>query len=114
VPPYLRKCKNIEDLLPWLYLKGISTGDFQEALHTLLGVNAKGLSSSAISRCKRIWEQEHEAWDRRSLEGKRYVYIWADGIYFNIRSDDARQCILVIIGVTEQVQRDAVIYLSIG
>jgi transposase-like protein len=65
-----------------------------------LGVNAKGLSSSAISRCKRIWEQEHEAWDRRSLESKRYVYIWADGIYFNIRSDDARQCILVIIGVT--------------
>jgi len=106
VPPYLRKCKNVEDLLPWLYLKGISTGDFQEALHTLLGGNAKGLSSSTISRCKRIWEQEHEAWDRRSLEGKRYVYIWADGIYFNIRSDDARQCILVIIGVTEQGRKE--------
>jgi transposase-like protein len=106
VPPYLRKCKNVEDLLPWLYLKGISTGDFQEALHSLLGVDAKGLSSSVISRCKRIWEEEHEAWDRRSLEGNRYVYIWADGIYFNIRSDDARQCILVIIGVTEQGRKE--------
>jgi putative transposase len=106
VPPYLRKSKNVEDLLPWLYLKGISTGDFQEALHSLLGVDAKGLSSSTISRCKRIWEEEHEAWDRRSLEGNRYVYIWADGIYFNIRSDDARQCILVIIGVTEQGRKE--------
>lgn len=106
VPPYLRKSKNVEDLLPWLYLKGISTGDFQETLHSLLGADAKGLSSSTISRCKRIWEQEHEAWDRRSLEGKRYVYIWADGIYFNIRSDDAKQCILVIIGVTEQGRKE--------
>ena len=102
LPPYLRKTKSVEDLLPWLYLKGISTGDFQETLHALLGKDAKGLSASTISRCKRIWDEEHEAWSRRSLEKKRYVYIWADGVYFNIRSDDARQCILVIIGVTEQ------------
>jgi len=102
LPPYIRKSKSIEEVLPWLYLKGISTGDFQEALQTLLGINAQGLSAATISRCKRVWEQEHEAWNRRSFENKRYVYIWADGIYFGIRSDDAKQCILVIVGVTEQ------------
>lgn len=106
LPPYLRKTKSVEDLLPWLYLKGISTGDFQEALQALLGSNANGLSASTISRCKQVWEEEHETWSRRSLEKKRYVYIWADGVYFNIRSDDARQCILVIIGVTEQGRKE--------
>lgn len=108
LPPYLRKTKSVEELLPWLYLKGISTGDFQEALHALLGNSAQGLSSSTISRCKRTWEQEHAAWNRRCLENKDYVYIWADGVYFNIRSDDARQCILVIVGVTEQGQKEFV------
>jgi len=106
IPPYLRKTKSVEDLLPWLYLKGISTGDFQEALHALLGSNAQGLSSSTISRCKRIWEQEHEDWSRRRLEHQGYVYIWADGVYFNVRSDDAKQCILVIVGVTEQGRKE--------
>jgi putative transposase len=106
LPPYLRKTKSVEELLPWLYLKGISTGDFQETLQALLGKEARGLSASTISRCKRVWEEEHEAWSRRSLEKKRYVYIWADGVYFNIRSDDARQCILVIIGVTEQGRKE--------
>jgi len=108
LPPYLRKTKNVEEVLPWLYLKGISTGDFKEALQALLGVNAKGLSSSTISRCKRLWEQEHEEWSKRNLGKSRYVYFWADGIYFNIRSDDARQCILVIVGVTEQGQKEFV------
>lgn len=102
LPPYVRKTKSIEEVLPWLYLKGISTGDFQEALQALLGSDAKGLSASTISRCKQIWEEEHDTWNRRRMENKRYVYIWADGVYFNIRSDDAKQCILVIIGVTEQ------------
>ena len=106
LPPYLRKTKSVEEVLPWLYLKGISSGDFQEALHALLGPDAKGLSVSSISRCKRIWEEEHEAWSRRNLKNKRYVYIWADGVYFNIRSDDAKQCILVIIGVTEQGRKE--------
>ena len=106
LPPYLRKTRSVEEMLPWLYLKGISTGDFQETLQALLGRDAKGLSASTISRCKRIWEEEHEAWSRRPLEKKRYVYIWADGVYFNIRSDDARQCILVIIGVTEQGRKE--------
>ncbi len=106
LPPYLRKTRRVEEVLPWLYLKGISTGDFQEALHALLGTEGKGLSASTISRLKGIWEQEHETWNRRSLKNKRYVYIWADGVYFNIRSDDARQCILVIIGVTEQGRKE--------
>jgi len=106
LPPYLRKTKSVEEVLPWLYLKGISTGDFHEALQALLGSDAKGLSASTISRCKRAWEEEHEIWSRRNLENKRYVYIWADGVYFNIRSDDARQCILVIIGVTEHGRKE--------
>jgi transposase-like protein len=106
LPPYLRKTRSVEEVLPWLYLKGISTGDFQEALQALFGSDAKGLSASAISRCKQIWEEEHESWSRRSLKNKQYVYIWADGVYFNIRSDDARQCILVIIGVTEQGRKE--------
>lgn len=108
LPPYLRKTKSVEEVLPWLYLKGISTGDFQEALQALLGVNAKGLSASTISRCKCLWEQEHEEWNRRNLQKNRYVYFWADGVYFNIRSDDARQCILVIVGVTDQGRKEFV------
>ena len=108
LPPYLRKTRSVEEVLPWLYLKGISTGDFQEALQALLGSDAKGLSASTISRCKQVWEEEHETWSRRRLENKQYVYIWADGVYFNIRSDDARQCILVIVGVTEQGRKEFV------
>ncbi|MBM9513117.1 transposase, partial [Desulfogranum marinum] len=94
LPPYLRKTKSIEEVLPWLYLKGISTGDFHEALQALLGSDAKGLSASTISRLKQVWEKEHESWSRRDLKLKRYVYIWADGVYFNIRSETDRQCIL--------------------
>ena len=106
LPPYLRKTRAIEEVLPWLYLKGISTGDFQEALQALLGSEAKGLSSSTISRLKVSWENEHESWSRRTFNGKRYVYIWADGVYFNIRSDDNKQCILVVIGVTEHGRKE--------
>lgn len=106
LPPYLRKTKSVKEVLPWLYLKGISTGDFHEALQALFGANAKGLSASTISRCKRVWEKEHDVWSRRSFAQKRYVYIWADGVYFNIRSDDAKQCILVIIGVTEDGRKE--------
>ncbi len=106
LPPYMRKTRAIEEVLPWLYLKGISTGDFQEALQALLGNDAKGLSASTISRLKSTWEKEHETWNNRSFSGKRYVYIWADGVYFNVRSDDSKQCILVIIGVTEQGRKE--------
>ena len=101
VPPYLRKTKSVEALLPWLYLKGISTGDFQEALTSLLGPAAKGLSPSVIARLKHVWETERKEWAESSLANKKYVYWWADGIYFNIRGEDARSCILVIVGVTE-------------
>ncbi|MGB7087482.1 MAG: IS256 family transposase [Phormidesmis sp.] len=100
LPPYLRRSRSVEEVLPWLYLKGVSTGDFAEALSALLGPEAKGLSSATISRLKAKWKEEHSAWQTRSMRHKRYVYVWADGIYFNIR-DDERQCILVMIGVTD-------------
>ena len=106
VPPYLRKTMSVEDLLPWLYLKGISTGDFKEALASLLGPNAKGLSAPTISRLKAQWTAEHKKWTERTLTKKRYVYWWADGVHFNIRGDDARSCILVIIGVTESGHKE--------
>jgi len=85
LPPYLRKTKSIEELIPWLYLKGVSTGDFSEALKALLGPDAPGLSATTVTRLKAVWEEEFEEWNHRSLEGKQYVYIWADGVHFNIR-----------------------------
>ena len=100
LPPYLKRSRSVEEVLPWLYLKGISTGDFGEALSALLGPEAKGLSAATISRLKTKWQQEHKDWQGRSLRHKRYVYVWADGIYFNIRGGE-RQCILVIIGVND-------------
>ena len=108
LPPYLRKSKSIEELIPWLYLKGISTGDFQEALQALLGEGAKGLSATTINRLMKIWEDEHRAWSRRSLEDKEYVYLWADGVYFNIRLEEDRQCILVIIGATADGKKELI------
>jgi transposase-like protein len=108
LPPYLRRSKSMEETLPWLYLKGISTGDFSEALACLVGDGAKGLSASTISRLKAKWEAEHEKWSRRDLSQKRYVYFWADGIYFNVRLEESRQCILIIIGVTEYGQKEFV------
>ena len=101
LPPYLKRARSVEEVLPWLYLKGVSTGDFSEALASLLGANAEGLSASTLSRLKAKWIEDHQQWQKRSLRGKRYVYIWADGIYFNIRNEDERQCILVVIGVTD-------------
>lgn len=98
LPPYLRRTKSVEELIPWLYLKGISSGDFSEALQALLGPDAPGLSATTVVRLKQVWRQEYESWSKRSLEGQRFVYIWADGIYSNIRLDDERQCLLVVIG----------------
>ena len=106
VPPYLRKAKSVEELLPWLYLKGISTGDFSEALAALLGPDAEGLSSSTITRLKAAWWDEYEIWRKRDLTGKRYVYVWADGVYFTPRLDGDRQCMLVIIGADEYGEKD--------
>ena len=99
LPPYLRRTRSVTELLPWLYLKGISTGDFQEALEALLGPQAPGLSAATISRLKRDWQGEHAAWCERDLSDRRYVYWWADGVYFNIRAEAERPCLLVIIGV---------------
>ena len=95
LPPYLRRTKTIEELLPWLYLKGISTGGFSEALAALLGRDAAGLSAGTISRLKAVWQEEHAQWEKRSLAHKRYVYLWVDGIHFGVRMEEANQCILV-------------------
>jgi transposase-like protein len=107
LPPYLRRTKSIETLLPWLYLKGISTGDFTESLTSLLGKNAPGLSAATISRLKMVWQDDYKKWQQRDLSKKRYVYFWADGIYSNVRMDD-RQCLLVIIGATESGHKELV------
>jgi len=107
LPPYLKRTKSIEELLPWLYLKGISTGDYSEALASLLGENAKGLSANTISRLKSDWISEHALWCQRDLTDKRYVYIWADGIYSHVRMDD-RLCLLVVIGVTEHGHKELI------
>jgi transposase-like protein len=108
LPPYLRKTKSIEELIPWLYLKGISTGDFSEALSALVGPAAKGLSASTITRLKEVWQQEFQEWSRRSLKGKEYVYVWADGVHFNIRLEEDRQCILVLMGATADGRKELI------
>ncbi|UEM11254.1 IS256 family transposase [Bradyrhizobium barranii subsp. barranii] len=108
LPPYMRRSKSIETLLPILYLKGISTGDFSEALAALLGKDAAGLSASAIGRLKDGWIDEHAAWQKRDLSAKRYIYIWADGIHLQARLEDEKQCILVLIGATPEGRKELV------
>jgi putative transposase len=108
LPPYLRKTKSVEELIPWLYLKGISTGDFSEALAALLGPEAPGLSASTVTRLKSVWEEEYRDWSKRSLEGKQYVYVWADGVHFNIRLEEDRQCILVLMGATADGKKELI------
>jgi len=108
LPPYLRKTKSLEELIPWLYLKGVSTGDFNEALTALVGPNCPGLSASTVTRLKAGWEDEFQEWNRRSLEGKQYVYLWADGVHFNIRLEEDRQCILVLMGATADGRKELI------
>lgn len=108
LPKYKRKTKNIEQLLPELYLRGISTNNFSEALSAIFGENAPGLSASNITRMKEIWESEYQDWNARKLTGIRYVYIWADGIYFNIRLEEDRPCLLVLIGATEDGRKELI------
>jgi putative transposase len=101
VPPYVRRSARVSAALPWLYLKGVSSGDLGEALEVLVGEAAKGLSPAALGRLKAQWSEEYQGWSRRSLEGKRYAYWWVDGIYTTLRgADDPRLCLLVVIGVT--------------
>ena len=108
LPPYLRKTKSLEELIPWLYLKGVSTGDFSEALAALLGPDAPGLSASTVTRLKAVWEDEYQAWSKRSLEGKHFAYVWADGVHFNIRLEEGRQCILVLMGATAEGKKELI------
>lgn len=108
VPPYLRRSKSVEELLPLLYLKGISTGDFSEALSALLGPDAPGLSAKTISRLKGKWVHDYEQWRQRDLSKKRYVYWWADGLYCNVRFDDARLCLLVLIGARADGKKELI------
>ena len=108
LPPYARRSKSLEVLIPILYLKGISTGDFDEALVALLGKDAGGLSASTIGRLKDGWSEEHVRWSRRDLSAKRYVYFWADGIHVQARLEDDAQCLLVIIGATPEGKKELV------
>src|SRR6516162_4281030 len=108
LPPYLRKTKSIEELIPWLYLKGVSTGDFAEALAALLGPDAPGLSATTVTRLKAVWQEEYDAWSKRSLAGKHFVYVWADGVHFNIRLEEDRQCILVLMGATADGKKELI------
>ena len=98
LPPFLRRVPSVDALIPYLYLKGVSTGDFAEALQAILGPNAAGLSPTNIVRLKDGWQRDYEAWSKRDLSGKRYVYWWADGIYFNVRLEPDRPCMLVLVG----------------
>jgi putative transposase len=102
LPKYLRRVPSIDALIPTLYLKGVSTGDFTDALAAILGEKASGLSATNIVRLKAGWEQDYQAWRQRDLSQKRYVYWWADGVYFNVRLEDARTCVLVVVGATEE------------
>jgi len=108
LPPYARRSKSLEVLIPILYLKGVSTGDFEEALAALLGKDAGGLSASTVARLKEAWSEEHGRWSRRDLSSKRYIYFWVDGIHVQARLEDATQCLLVIIGATPEGKKELV------
>ncbi len=110
LPPYLRRAKSVEELVPWLYLKGVSSSDFPEAL-AALGHDGSGLSATSVVRMKEVWREQWSQWSKRSLVAKRYVYLWADGVYFNIRLADegeGRQCVLVVMGATEDGVKELV------
>jgi len=107
LPPYLRKTKAIEDLVPWLYLKGISTGEMSDAL-VHLGFDGSGLSAASVMRMTEAWQHEYGDWSKRDLTSKRYVYLWADGIYFGCRLTDDRPCVLVLMGATEDGKKELI------
>ena len=108
LPPYARRSKSLEVLIPILYLKGISTGEFEEALAALLGKDAGGLSATTIGRLKEAWSEEQARWSKRDLSAKHYVYFWADGIHVQARLEDAAACLLVIIGATPEGKKELV------
>jgi putative transposase len=106
LPRHMRRVPSVNNLIPVLYLKGVSTGDFSEALEAILGKNSPGLSATNIVRMKAGWEQQYQGWCRRDLSGKRYVYFWADGIHVNVRLDEERSCILVIMAADERGNKE--------
>ena len=108
LPPYARRSKSLDVLLPHLYLRGISTGDFADALTALLGRDAPGLSASTIARLKEVWDDEHDRWRKRDLSARQYAYVWADGIYLQARLEDEKQCILVMIGATPEGRKELI------
>ena len=115
LPAYLKRTDAIEELIPWLYLNGISTSDFGEALQALVGEKAKGLSANVVVRLKEQWSTEYDEWMKRDLSGKQYVYVWADGIHVKVRlEDDAnkKQCILVLIGATADGKKELIAVLD--
>jgi putative transposase len=99
VPPYVRKTASLEAAIPWLYLKGISTGEMQPALEVLVGPEAKGLSASTVARLKQIWREDYDIWRHRRLDANQWVYLWVDGIYSGLRAETQRLCALVVIGM---------------
>jgi len=105
VPPYVRKAKSVEAALPWLYLRGISSGQMQEALSVLVGADARGLSAGVVSRLKQQWQDEYRRWSERPLDAERWVYWWVDGIYSGLRAEDTRLCALVVMGVNARGQK---------
>ena len=108
LPRYLKRVASVDILIPALYLKGVSTGNFSEALKAILGEGAPGLSANSVVRLKAVWEQEYQEWTRRDLSGKRYVYFWADGLHVNVRLDEERSCILVIMAADEHGNKELV------
>lgn len=108
LPPYMRRSPRLEEALPVLYLRGLSTGDFSEALEALIGPEAAGFSATTITRLLKVWQEEYQAWRKRSLEGKDYAYIWADGVYFNVRLEQDRLACLVIIGVLPDGRKEVI------
>ena len=105
IPPYVRKTRTLEAFLPWLYLKGISSGEMGEVLGVLLGHEAKGFSAGVVSRLKAEWEEERDQWMVRDLSKERWVYLWVDGIYSGLRSEEVKLCSLVMIGVNDQGEK---------
>lgn len=105
VPPYVRKTRSLEAALPWLYLKGVSTGEMETALAALIGPEAKGLSASTVARLKQQWGEEYQAWRKTRLDRDRWVYLWVDGIYSGLRAEDTKLCALVVIGVNERGEK---------
>ena len=106
LPRWARRSKSLDALLPVLYLRGISSGDFQEALTALLGTDAPNLSPGAISRLAAGWQEDYDRWQRRDLRARRYVYIWADGVYLQARMEPQAECMLVLLGATPEGKKE--------